>query len=148
MADTYQELLAMIGKDIEFLPKVETYCDFDAGMRATVTDIAPDGDDGYQIRFTFAKFEDHNTLLEKPLYYDAAGNATLTSHEAGHYTVEDYLYVEADGTYNWRECVKVLDAGTANLLNFFATDKASQPDITYIAWLEALALAAMPHLKS
>lgn len=145
MSDIYQELLGLIGKDIEFKPAILEYVEeFDPSMRATVTSIVHDGDDGYKICFTFAKFEDYNRSFEVAAFFDAEGKPTLTAREAGSYNVEDYLYIEA----NWRDYIIVLDAGSAKLLALFMTDKEAQPDITYTAWLEAMVLAAMPHLKS
>lgn len=141
----HNELLALVGKDIEFLPAIASYVDeFDIGMRATVLRIESDGDDGFAIHFTFAKFEDYNHPLESTSYWDDDGKPTLTAREAGHYKVEDYLYVEA----NWQTCVKILDGSSSKLFDLFMVDKAAQPDINYVGWLEALALAAMPHLKA
>lgn len=138
MADTYQELLTLIGKDIEFLPAIETYADeFDAGMRATVTGIAPDGD-CYQIQFTFAKFDDYNRPFEKPTYFDSDGKPALTVREAGYYRTENYLFVED----NWQDCVRLLDDASAGLFDLYAIDHKVRPDLTYIAWLETIVLAA------
>lgn len=138
MANTYQELLTLVGKDIEFLSAVEKYADeFDAGMRATVTGIAPDGDH-YQIQLTLAKFEDYNRPFETPTYFDSDGKPTLTVREAGYYRMENYLYVED----NWRDCVKLLDDTSAGLFDLYLIDRAAGSDLTYIAWLETLVLAA------
>ena len=145
MADTYQDLLMLVGTDIQFLSAIERYADeYDAGMRATVTGIAPDGDH-YQIQFTFAKFEDYNRPFEKPTYFDTHGKPTLTVREAGYYRTENYLYVED----NWRDCILLLDDTSNKLFDLYTIDQKVRPDLTYIAWLEIIVVAAniFPQLK-
>lgn len=48
---------------------------------------------------------------------------------------------------NWQKLLKLIDPAQSSLFDLFMIDKRSQPDITYVKWLETLVLAAMPHLK-
>jgi len=149
MTTIHQELQALVGKDIEFLKPVEEYVEtVDAGMRATVSHITDDMDEDpndpcLQIHFTFAKFEDYNRAFELKSWYDNKGNPTMTAREAGHYKVEDSIYVGKD----WQKCLKLVDSAQGKLFDLFVVDKKAQPDLTYVSWLETLVLAAMPHLK-
>lgn len=150
MTSIYQELQALVGKDVEFLKGVEQYdVEYDVGMRATIISI----DDGMnsdpddpclQIHFTFDKFEDYNRSFESASYYDKHGDPTMTAREAGYYNVQSSLYVGN----NWAECVKLVDPAAEKLFSLFMVDKEANPDLSYVKWLEALVLAAMPHLKA
>ena len=150
MTDIYQEIQALVGKDIEFQKGVEKYVDdVDAGMRATVLRVtdemnSDDSDPCLCIHYSFTKFDQYNRPFEGSEYYDKDGKATLTAREAGMYQDEGTIYVGKD----WRECLYVVDSAQGRLFDLFITDKESEVDISYVAWLEIIALDAMPHLKS
>lgn len=150
MTVTYQELQALVGKDIEFFKPVEEYVEnVDAGMRATIIRISDDehgipGDPCFQIHYTLAKFDAYNRDFEKASFYDSDGKPTLTLRQTGHYSEEDSVYVGND----WQACIKLVDSAQGKLFDMFMIDKTAQPDITYVAWLETLVLAAMPYLKA
>lgn len=62
------------------IEEIETY--FDANMKAKLVQIQPHGD-FVNLVFDTSEFYDFNLQLEKPLYFDKDGNATLTASEAG-----------------------------------------------------------------
>ena len=150
MTVTLEDLRPLIGKDIEFLRMIEDYDWYgEVGMRATVLGVywhdESDVDDPvFKLHLSFAKYDDHNRQFESTNYWDNDGKATWTARQANAYSVEDHLYLGN----NWASCVKLVDGAADKLFNLFLTDKASQPDINYVQWLETLVLAAMPHLKS
>lgn len=79
MTNIFQELQALVGKDIEFLKGLEAYVEeLDAGMRATVLRISDEMNDSptdpcFTIHYTFAKFDAFNQGVEIPAYYDKDG---------------------------------------------------------------------------
>lgn len=147
--DAIEFLTAMKGKDVEFLPKIEDYEWYaEGGMRATIVGFVVQDDDPtdtvIKVQVSFAKFDDYNRRFESANYYDKNGNPCLNAREANMYHVEDWCYMGNDAA----NLMKPLDEGTANLVALFAIDKEKQPHITYVQWLETLALAAMPHLRN
>lgn len=149
MAVTLEDLRPLIGKDIEFLKEINDYDWYgENGMRATVRSVewqdeSNVNDPVFKLHVSFAKFDDYNKAFESSNYWNT-GEALVTAREAGCYKVEDHLYVGN----NWAKCLKIVGAPQAKLFVMFQVDKTSQPDITYMAWLETLVLAAMPHLKA
>jgi hypothetical protein len=138
-------LKALVGKDVEFLKDIEEYEWYaEAGIRATVTGVDVQDDDPadplMRIHVSFAKFDDHNKSLESSNYFDRNGNACLNARQAGMYAVVDSCYLGRDAM----ECVKALDDSTAKLIGIFEADKKVSPDLTYIGWLEEM---AMRHLS-
>lgn len=150
MTVTLEDLNPLIGKDIEFLKDINDYEWYgERGMRATVLGItwhdeSDANDPVFKFHLSFKKYDDFNRPFESANYWDENGEATKTARESGDYKVEDYLYLGN----NWANCVELVDSNAGKLLDLFLTDKEAQPDLTYVKWLEALALAAMPHLKS
>ena len=145
---TLDNLDALIGKDVQFTKKIEdTEWYAEDKMRGTITSVKVQDSDPADpvILFgvSFAKFDDFNRQFESNNYYDNHGQACLDARAAGFYKVEDSVYLGRD----YAECFTLLGTGTEALLRMFAVDKAAQPHITYVQWLETLALAAMPHLK-
>ena len=141
-------LNALVGKDVQFTKKIEdTEWYAEDKMRGTITSVHVQDSDPLDpvIKFgvSFAKFDEYNKRFESSNYYDNSGNPCLTARESNFYEVEDSVYLGRD----YAECFTVLDTGTEALLRMFATDKASQPNISYVEWLETLALNAMPYLR-
>jgi hypothetical protein len=148
MNNIIEQLQVMIGKDIEFYGKIDDYEHYaEAGMRATITDITVQDSDlkdmVIKVGLSFVKFDEYNKKYESSNYYNKEGVPVWTAREAGFYGMADYLYAGN----NVHDVLKLVDPALRQLFDLFSADKVSQPNITYVEWLEAIAVSAMPHLK-
>ena len=148
MNNIIEQLQAMIGKDIEFYGKIDDYEYYaEAGMRATITDVTVQNsnpkDMVIKVGVSFVDFDEYNKKYESSNYYNDEGKPKWTAREAGFYEVVGYFYAGN----NVHDVLKLADPASRKLFDLFSADKVSQPNITYVEWLEAIAVSAMPHLK-
>lgn len=148
MNATIEQVRALVGKDVQFTKKIEdTEWYAEDGMRGTITSVIVQDDDPkdmvIKIGVSFAKFDEFNKQFETSNYFNNVGDACLTARQANMYHVEDHYYAGNDVL----EHMIPLDDATATLLRFFETDKAANPDLTYVAWLEKIAASAFHFTK-
>lgn len=122
--------------DIEFLKPVEDLEGYpEASMRATFISGQLCDDDVAVIRVSYEKFDEYNKAFETANYYARDGVPRLTAREAGHYSVEENLYVMADEPYD--KYFKILDSAATNLYDRWRAQR-DMSSMTYVQWLESL----------
>lgn len=108
---------------------VDSYAD--PGMRARATGWLLECDDVVIITVDFSEFEQFNLQFEKPDYYDKAGHACLTAHQAGYYRPTDHYYYGLNDPME-SHFVIVEDFS----LKLYGEYRKANAGRSYIAWLE------------
>lgn len=120
------------GKGIE---ELESYAE--PKMRAHLIAVELQRDDIAVLKVDYSAFDEYNKAFEQANYYDRNGNPTLTAREAGHYTVQEDLYVMASDDLQPRMLTLLPGASLGLIDEFKASGHAS-----YVCWLEEQLMAA------
>jgi len=132
-----QELLAAGPVAIEFSEGVEEHEAYaEPKMRAHLVSVRVDPADVAVLKVDFSTYDGYNKSFEKANYYDKNGNATLTAREAGHYNVQQDLYVSASEELDHVFTV-LSNISTQLLEEFKASGQAG-----YVRWLEEQLITA------
>ncbi len=139
MAVTLQDIFPFVGRDIEFLPAINTYDGYlEVGMRATVVeiskhDVTDPEDPVFTLKLDLGPHDDRNVVFELDRsFYDKNGTPCLSAREAGMYKLADNMYVGN----NVFELFKLVDDSDTLLMEMYQSHVSGGKDISYVEWLE------------
>lgn len=126
--------------DVECREKCEDLESYpEAGMRLTVTGAHEDRDGVINLEVSYAKYEEVNQTFESHNYYDKNSVACLNARQAGHYKVNDTLYVM--NTDNPNDYFIPLEDSANRWIRAYLRNRHT--DETYVAYLERTLTAAL-----
>lgn len=128
--------------DVEFLASVEALEGYaEPHMRATIVDAEDYGDSTVRIKLSYAKYDEYNRQFESANYFDRNQNPVWTAREAGHYNVDDHIFVmdtdKFDTLFKELKDTRLFDQYTAACTGE-----------SYVAWLEGQLTSANAYIKS